>query len=137
MDRMLTLAREGFFCAQIMLKLALEAEGRDDPELTRAMGGLNGGVGNSGGVCGCLTGGACLISYFCGKGEADELPREDCDEIIAALRDWFKDYTAEYGGCECDRILRGDKANKVETCPMVIRDTFEKCLELLQERGVI
>lgn len=137
LDRMLQLGHEGFYCAQIMLELALESEGRGDPDLIRAMGGLNGGIGNTGGICGCLTGGACLISYFCGKGEADELPRDDCDRLISELCSWFKEYSSEYGGWDCDKILRGDHTNKVATCPVVMRDTFEKCIELLQESGAI
>jgi C_GCAxxG_C_C family probable redox protein len=136
-ERLLELSQEGYFCAQIMLELALELEGKSDPDLIRAIGGLNGGVGNTGGICGALTGGACLISYFAGKGEADELPHPDCDTMISELTDWFRNYTAEYGGCNCTAILGGDPRNKIQRCPVVVRDTFEKCMELLQNRGIV
>lgn len=43
--RMLELSRKGYFCAQILMQLALDAEGKDCPELIRAMGGLNAGIG--------------------------------------------------------------------------------------------
>ena len=72
-DRMLELSGQGFYCAQILLILALEAEGKENPDLVRAMSGLNGGLGFSGNVCGALTGGCCLLGYFCGKGEAEEM----------------------------------------------------------------
>ena len=62
--RMLELSRKGYFCAQILMQLALDAEGKDCPELIRAMGGLNAGIGFSGGPCGALTGGACFLAYF-------------------------------------------------------------------------
>ena len=94
MERMLELSRQGYFCAQILLLMALESEGKEDPDLIRAMGGLNGGVGNTGGVCGCLTGGACLLSYYAGKGEEDELPHEHCDAMIAALTDYLNGGTS-------------------------------------------
>lgn len=137
LDRMLALAREGFFCAQIMLQIALESEGKTDTDLIRAVGGLNGGVGNTGGVCGAYTGGACLISYFAGKGEKDELAHPDCDAMIAELESWFRAYTAEYGGCECRNILAGDERNRVQRCPVVVRDTVEKCMELLEAHGAV
>lgn len=136
-DRMLELSREGFYCAQIMLALALELEGKKDPDLVRAMGGLSGGIGGSGGACGALTGGACLISYFAGKGEADELPHEEFNAMTAEYAAWFRDYTAGYGGCDCRVILDGDDRNKIQRCPVIIRAAFEKCMELLSERGVI
>ena len=58
-DRILELSRYGYFCSQILAILMLETTGEENPGLVRAMGGLNGGVGFSGGCCGCMTGGAC------------------------------------------------------------------------------
>lgn len=136
-DRMLELSRQGFYCAQIMLELALELEGKSDADLLRAMGGLSGGVGNTGGTCGALTGGACLLSYFAGKGEPDELEHEAYRDMMTEYARWFKDFTAEYGGCACSAILDGDDRNKIQRCPVIIRAAFEKCMELLSERGVL
>ena len=51
-DRMLELSGQGYFCAQILMILALESEGKEDPDLIRAVGGLNGGLGFSGRTCG-------------------------------------------------------------------------------------
>ena len=39
-DRMLELSGQGFYCAQILMILALESEEKEDPDLVRAMGGL-------------------------------------------------------------------------------------------------
>ncbi len=136
-DRMLELSRQGFFCAQIMLQLALEAEGKEDPDLIRAMGGLNGGVGNTGGVCGAFTGGACLLSYFAGKGEPDELEHPELDAMIAELSEWFREYTAEYGGTACMQILENDRRNQIQRCPLIVQAVFEKCMELLEGHGVL
>ena len=68
-DRIMELSRYGYFCGQILAILTLETVGEENPGLVRAMGGLNGGVGFSQGCCGCMTGGACVISWFTGKGE--------------------------------------------------------------------
>lgn len=136
-DRMLELSQEGYFCAQILLILALESEGKEDPDLIRAIGGLNGGIGNSGGVCGCLTGGACFLSYFSGKGEADELEHPDYYEMIQELNTWFHEYTEQYGGISCNCILENNPYNRLQRCPDLIGAVYEKCMELLEDHDVI
>ncbi|MBP6974306.1 MAG: C_GCAxxG_C_C family protein, partial [Syntrophorhabdus sp.] len=59
---------KGFCCSQIIVMLAMEAEGKKNPDLVRSLGGLCFGVNWSGEVCGALSGGACLISLYSGKG---------------------------------------------------------------------
>lgn len=135
-DRLLALSQEGYFCAQILLILALEAEGKECPDLVRTIGGLNGGLGNSGGICGCLTGGACFLSYYAGKGEADEIEDPALNQMIQELVSWFREYTLEYGGITCDHILEHDNRNKLERCPVIISAVLEKCMELLDTYGI-
>ena len=137
MERMLELSQQGYYCAQILMILALEAEGKEDPDLIRAMGGLNGGMGNSGGICGCLTGGACFLSYYTGKGEPDELPHPDSDALIQELISWFREYTEEYGGTDCRCILEGDSRNKIQRCPLIMEAVLEQCMGLLEEHGCL
>lgn len=137
-DRMLELSSQGFFCAQILLILALESEGKEDPDLIRAMSGLNGGMGFSGHVCGALSGGCCMLGYFCGRGEAEEAEEPNAARMIQELVKWFEETVGEtYGGTECRDILEGDPMNKMQRCPEVVEGVFTKCLELLQENGVL
>lgn len=136
-DRMLELSREGYFCAQIMLELALEMEGKEDADVIRAMGGLNSGIGDGSNICGALSGGACMISYFAGRGEKDEIEHPALSAMLIELVSWFNEYTAEYGGSCCRKILEGDERNKIQRCPVVIRAVFEKCMELLERNGVL
>lgn len=136
-DRMLELSQEGYFCAQILLILALESEGKECPDLVRAMGGLNGGIGNTGNICGSLTGGACFLSYYAGKGEADELEHPECSKMISELVEWFQEYTAEYGGCTCHKLLSGNNKNRLQLCPAIMSAVLEKCMELLEGHGVL
>ena len=137
-DRMLELSGQGFYCAQILLILALEAEGKENPDLVRAMSGLNGGLGFSGNVCGALTGGCCLLGYFCGKGEAEEMEAPESSQAIGEFVDWFRGFTEEaYGGFDCDHILEGDPSNKMRRCPGIVEGVFRKCMELLSEHGLL
>ena len=63
MIRMIQLAGQGFHCSQILLTMGLEAQGKSNPDLIRAMAGLAGGLGFSGDTCGALTGGSCCWGF--------------------------------------------------------------------------
>ena len=132
--KMLDLSNKGFFCSQILLMLALEEEEKENPDLIRAMGGLCGGMGYSGGICGALTGGVCLLGYYLCKGEEDELDDERANEKIAKLVRWFEEEIgSEYGGKDCAVILDGNPTHKLTRCPKIVERTYEKAMELLAE----
>ena len=137
-DRILELSRYGYFCSQILAILMLETTGEENPGLVRAMGGLNGGVGFSGGCCGCMTGGACVISYFTGKGEDTGMDDPAHKSAMGEFTRWFnEEMLIQYGGTECNDITRGNPAKRVEYYPQIIAATYEKCMEILSEKGLI
>ena len=136
-DRLFEYSQKGYSCSQVMLLIALESEGKENPDLIRAIGGLRGGLNGSGEVCGALSGGMCFLNYFGGRGSDDEVENANLKPMAKELYEWFIDYTAEYGGIDCRQILDGDPGNKVQRCPMVVRDTLEKCISLLQEYELI
>jgi hypothetical protein len=123
--RILVLARQGYCCSQILIKLGLEAQGKDNPDLINAVAGLCEGL-YWGMCCGTLTGAACLLSlYDKEKAASDMIPK---------LADWFeRTYTQSYGGIQCCEILADNPMNKLERCPRIMVETFEKCRELLAE----
>ncbi|MBR0353203.1 MAG: C_GCAxxG_C_C family protein [Oscillospiraceae bacterium] len=137
-DRIMELSRYGYFCSQILAILMLDTIGEENPGLVKAMGGLNGGVGYSQGCCGCMTGGVCLISYFTGKGEDTGYDDPQHKPALSEFTKWFEEeMTAEYGGIDCRDITKGNPAKRVEYCPAIIAATFEKCMEILQERELL
>ena len=137
-DHIMELSRYGYFCSQILAILTLELTGEENPKLVQAMGGLDGGVGYSKNNCGCMTGGDCLISYFTGKGEDTGMDHPEHKSALGEFTRWFEDeITAEYGGIECRDITKGNPAKRVEYCPQIIAATYEKCVEILQDRGLL
>ena len=99
---MLSLARKGYYCSQIILELGLEAQGKHDPDLIRAAAGLALGAGDNAGTCGALTGAACLIALHGGKGQDSETEADEFWLMLAELWDWFRtDVGSVYGGVEC------------------------------------
>ena len=132
--RMLELSGQGFHCAQILMILALEAEGKENADLIRAVGGLNKGLADISGPCGALTGGCCFISYFAGKGEKDELEDPALGGMISEFTGWFKE---TFGGQICTGILDGDIKNMLGRCPDIVKESYSKVMEILLDNDVI
>lgn len=132
MFRMMELKSKGFYCSQIMLQLALEAQDKENPDLIRAMAGLAFGVG-IGEICGALTGGACILSLYAGKGTDDDEEHFRLMSMLHELGDWFREtYGGQYGGISCDAISE-DGFLRNERCGAVVAATYQKVLEILIE----
>lgn len=135
-DRILQLHMQGFHCAQILLLLGLEQQGKENADLIRAMDGLSGagGLCFPGKNCGALTGGACLLALFAGRGSEAEAAQRALPLMTEQLADWFEaKFGQEYGGIDCDAILQGDPWNRLTRCPKLVNETFFMVKQLLQE----
>lgn len=134
MLRMLELAGQGFHCSQILLFLGLEAQGKSNPDLIRAMSGLAGGIGFCGDTCGALTGGACLLALYAGRGTTEEEDDPKLNLMINQLFEWFSlEFSDCYGGIHCREILAADPANQTARCPGIVSRTYRKVKSLLLE----
>lgn len=135
--RMLALKQQGFYCSQILLNMALQDRHESNPALLRAARALAGGLGFSGETCGALTGGACLLGLYAGKGTPEEPDNPRLDQMVQELVEWFKvEHGRNYGGIRCDDILVGEPANMKSRCPNLVLTTYEKANELLEKYGV-
>lgn len=136
--RMMELKQQGFYCSQILLSMALQDRDESNPALIRAARGLAGGLGFAGETCGALSGGACLLGLYAGKGLPDEPDNPRLDQMVQELVAWFKEeHDQKYGGIRCDDILAGEPANMRARCPNLVITTYEKANELLQTYEVI
>jgi C_GCAxxG_C_C family probable redox protein len=133
-DAMLELKNQGYFCSQIIVKMGLELRGEENIPLVRAMHALAGGLGFSGELCGALSGGACFLGLYAGKG----LPEDDEDPrlmiMVLDLVKWFtQEYGQTYGGIRCMDILKAN--SQAAVCPLIVAATYQKAKELLVENG--
>ncbi len=131
------LAGRGYCCSQILLILALNAQGADNPALVRAAGGLCMGVAESGGACGILSGAACVLALYAGKGRDDERPDERLPLMYGELTGWFEEHVGRrYGGVTCAQIL-GDEPRRPDPgrCGRILVDTHRRVLDILSENG--
>ncbi|MEJ2153739.1 MAG: C-GCAxxG-C-C family protein [Desulfobacteraceae bacterium] len=138
MIRMLQLGQQGFTCSQIIILLALELRGEENPALVRAMGGLAYGCGSGQASCGVLTGGCCVLSLYAGKGGAEETVSDRFDLMLQELNDWFGAHT----GCaaddmSCDAIVgEAGPAASGQRCGRILHDTYAKAMEILTSNGI-
>jgi C_GCAxxG_C_C family probable redox protein len=135
--RMMELSLQGFGCSQIILTLGLEAQGKTNPDLVRAISGLHGGLGFTGKVCGALSGGCCLLALYAGRGAAEETEDSRLPQMIRELIDWFEnEYKPRFGGIDCAEILQGDARNQISRCPTLVAETFQKVKEILAANDI-
>jgi len=127
---------------------ALRLMGRENPDLVRAVAGLAQGVG-CGELCGALSGGACLLSLYTGKGQDSEMLHGKGLLLVSELTDWFANELCQGNGMTCAAIINcildsaedynspldaNDKRRMCEThCINMVAMVWEKCLELLRE----
>jgi hypothetical protein len=131
----LRLHTQGFCCAQIVLQMALEMQGVENPGLIRAMSGLCVGFSSPQGACGALTGAACLVAYHAGKGTAQEQAHDRLPLMLAELAEWYEEYAAQrFGGISCSAIVPDGKPD-ASICGGLVSECFGKAMTILVENG--
>ncbi len=132
------LVEAGYECSQILIGLGLYRQGKTNWDLVRCVEGLKGGLGYAGKTCGALTGAACLLGMYAGRGPKEEEPDSELDSMILELVEWYEETIGkEYGGIDCKQITASclDNDELSITCvPIVIR-TFHKVEEILESHG--
>ncbi|MBI4962888.1 MAG: C_GCAxxG_C_C family protein [Desulfomonile tiedjei] len=133
---MIQRVQQGFHCSEILLFAGLDAQGKTNPDLIRTVSGLAGGVGFSGELCGALTGGACLLGLYNGRGSENEEADPRLNIMVSELMDWFASkYGAQYGGIRCREITEDDPKKQPERCPRIVAGVLKKVQSLLAENG--
>ncbi|HBC91942.1 MAG TPA: hypothetical protein DCZ10_03310 [Pelotomaculum sp.] len=118
---------KGYCCSQMILKVGLEAQNKENPDLIQAIAGLCRGP-NGELVCGCLTAGVCLLSLYDPQNAAQFLTND--------LVEWFKEEYGElYGGIDCKDILSGEPSNRYLRCPEIVAATVAKIVDMLEGLG--
>lgn len=135
--RIYKLASQGFCCTQIMLKMILEDEKRENISLIKAVNGLCGGLGFSKRTCGVLTGGICILGLYAGKGEPQEQKNDNLMKMAKEYLDWFEN---EFESLDCGDIIgvhvisdENGNINYPVKCGNIILKSYEKVQQVLSE----
>ena len=133
--QMIELAEKNYNCSQIMMILALQQEGKENPGLVRAMSGLGDGCGFFNETCGVMTGAASMLAWYAGKGADGEEESEKLLPMLQDLGDWFQqEIGAKYSGTRC-RDIAGDLVGTPECkqiCGLIIFQTYHNVNEILE-----
>ena len=131
----LRLAGQGYCCAQIVVQLALEVQGKENKGLVRAMSALCHGFPYNTGICGTLTGAACLLGYYAGKGAPEEEENERLVLMLTELGEWFeRQYGSLYGGISCRDIVDEGKPDTA-VCGGLVSACYGQAMTILVENG--
>ncbi|SPD75509.1 conserved hypothetical protein [uncultured Desulfobacterium sp.] len=135
--KLLQLGARGYCCSQALIVLALEALGKTNKDLVRAMSGLCMGAAGSGNTCGVFTGAACMLALYAGKGNNNEEENDILPLMYSELSEWFeKTACASYNGTLCrDIIGEESKAPDPDLCRRLLIDTYNYVLEILIQNG--
>ncbi|MFH2045912.1 MAG: DVU_1555 family C-GCAxxG-C-C protein [Pseudomonadota bacterium] len=131
--RILQLAGSGYCCSQVLIILALEAQGKTNSDLVRSMAGLCMGGAGSGNACGVFTGAACILALYGAKGEDSEKENEKLPLMYSELSEWFEQTArASYSGISCKDII-GEETSVPDPnlCGRLLVDTYNKVMEIL------
>ncbi|WP_165498270.1 DVU_1555 family C-GCAxxG-C-C protein [Siculibacillus lacustris] len=133
--RIAELLLSGLRCSHVLVRLALEAQGRDDPDLVRAMSGLANGMGQ-GFNCGALSGGCCVLGLVAGRAGESEADDPRFAAALDAFTGWFHAAAHErWGGIDCADIMKFDPVLKAERCPALILEVWEQLCDTLADHG--
>jgi C_GCAxxG_C_C family probable redox protein len=131
--RVMDLAMKGYQCSQILMAMALEAQGKENEDLVRAMSGLVGGMA-SGKTCGALTGGCSVLGLYAGWGTPDGTADERLSAMLGEFVEWFEsEYKQRYGSIECQGIVQDDMRNKMARCPRIVMESLARLKEILAD----
>ena len=79
-----------------------------------------------------------MISWFTGKPADDEFDSPHHKGAIGEFTQWFQEeMELEYMGYDCSQIVGTNPAKKVQYCPQIIAAVYEKCMEILEDKGLI
>ena len=128
---LLPYVHKGYCCSQLLLALAKQLDDRENPGLMCALRGLCHGIGQSGGPCGLLTGGAAVLAWLASHEENETHPM--LEAMLNEYASWFMERTRDYGGTECERISHGLASASGSPLPDGSMPPMDLCGDLLAE----
>jgi C_GCAxxG_C_C family probable redox protein len=137
--KMFKLKNAGYCCTQIMVKMALDEEEKENEDLLRAVNGLCMGIGSSQKICGVLTGGIAILGLYAGKGNDREFTKQEYSDMVDEFTEWFE---AMFGSTECSEIIGVCTVTDYNTnqeyimkCGDLMAKSYEKLVEILGDHG--
>ncbi|WP_414151470.1 DVU_1555 family C-GCAxxG-C-C protein [Acetobacterium carbinolicum] len=135
------LASKGYCCTQCMVKMIMEMEEKENPDLIRAMGGLCNGIGNSQKNCGVLTGAIAVFGLYAGKGEDHEYAKAGYDRMVKDYMEWFEERNGSLDCMDLIGVSLFKNTDRSMTFPVkcgeLIKEGFLQMNKILRKNGYV
>ncbi|MDO5115518.1 MAG: C-GCAxxG-C-C family protein [Synergistaceae bacterium] len=127
MKQMYQLKIDGLCCSSIIIEMGLRLRGESNEQFVKAARALCNGM-HSGLACGALTGAVCMLALFDDKNV----------EMTKEMVEWFRyELCEKYGSVNCEDITHCDPYEKAVKCPELMKATYGRARELLEEFGYL
>ena len=128
--------KEGYNCAEAMFLTYRELLAPElDPSLVKLFTGYGSGVGESGCMCGALTGAIAALNMIKGR-TTNEISR---DEAYLLAREFTEKFTDKYGAT-CCRVLNPypfETKEHLVNCLKITGTTSKLLMDFLNEKGLV
>jgi C_GCAxxG_C_C family probable redox protein len=136
---------ENFNCAQSVIATCGPELGLDRESALRVAGGLGGGMGRLGEVCGAVTGAFLVIGLKHGKSSPEDDESETKEKAYALVYEFADRFRARNGAILCRELLGCDistpdgraqakeKGLFSDLCPKLVGDA----VEILEQMGIV
>ena len=128
--------KEGYNCAEAVFLTYRELLAPEmDPSMVRLMTGFGGGVGESGCMCGALTGSIAALNMIKGR-TTNQVSR---DEAYRFAKEFSEKFTEKYG-VTCCRALNPhpfETREHLTNCLKITGNTSKMLMEFLEEKGLV
>lgn len=95
------LFNQGLCCAESVLQAIAESRGIHSEQIPKIATGLCGGISQTGGICGAVSGGVLAISLVTGRNDA-KASREENHRLV---RQFLSECEARFGSTNCERLI--------------------------------
>lgn len=134
---MFKLTNAGYCCSQVLIKMVLDVEERENADLVRAINGFCMGIGSSQKTCGVLSGGIAILGLYAGKGTDQEYQKQGFSEMVDEYNEWFEN---EFGSTQCQDIIGVCSLTEFQTnqeyrlkCGDILIKSFTELRKILQD----
>jgi C_GCAxxG_C_C family probable redox protein len=128
--------KEGYNCAESVFLTYRELLAPElDPSLVRLMTGFGGGLGESGCLCGALTGAIASLNMMKGR----TTNQSSRDEAYQLAKEFTEKFTDKYG-VTCCRALNPypfETKEHLTNCLKITGNTSKMLAEFLEEKGLV
>jgi len=128
--------KEGYNCAEAIFLTYRELLAPElDPSLVRLFTGFGGGIGESGCMCGALTGSIAALNMIKGR-TSNQGSRDEAYRLAKEFTDKFTD---KYGAT-CCRVLNPhpfETREHLTNCLKITGNTGKMLMEFLDEKGLV